>query len=186
MLIIAPPSGQISPNLVCPFGMGSVVMWPSLVMIRPTVAEIWAHFLFCGFAGEYETRDWPNAFETQMGGHGTSQSMIWLWNFFANPILSWAMRQNTFLLIIAPPSGQTAPNLFCLLGRVSVVCSPSLVKIRQTVAEIWAHFLFSSFAVKFDWLLRSNAYVSKRAFDNFDEAWSEDAMYQISAWLGKI
>ena len=54
LLIIAPPSGQISRKLLWPLAKGSILIWPSLVMIRQSVDKIWAHFLFGGFAFKFD------------------------------------------------------------------------------------------------------------------------------------
>ena len=62
--------------------------------------------------------------------------------------------KNMFLLIIAPPRGQTSQNFLCLPRTRTRVYIPSLVFIRIRVSEIQPHFLFGRFPVKFDWLLQ--------------------------------
>ena len=98
---------------------------------------------------------WPEIFAITI--NGTSHSMVRHWNFVANPHTSWDIRQKTFLIVIAPPIGKIAPTLVCTLLKGCSVTASSLVVICQKVDEIWAHFLFSCFTGKFDWLLCMDA-----------------------------
>ena len=62
-LIIAPPRGQRSPNLMSVPMMMSWVYVQSLVMICHRAAEKLAYFLFGGFVVEFDWLLRPNEFE---------------------------------------------------------------------------------------------------------------------------
>lgn len=65
--------------------------------------------------------------------------------------------------ILLLPSGQTAPNMLSSFGMGSLVMWTSLIKMRQSVAEIWAHFLFGDVTIEFDWQWRPNACQSEKS-----------------------
>ena len=64
------------------------------------------------------------------------------------------MWKETSLLFIAPPRGQSSPNVMSVPMMMYWLYVLSLVMICQRAAEKFAYFLFSSFTVKFDWLNR--------------------------------
>ena len=48
----------------------------------------------------------------------------------------------SLLVAIAPPSGQRSLKLLDVLRMGSLIRGPSLVSVRESVAEIWINFLF--------------------------------------------
>jgi len=59
----------------------------------------------------------------------------------------WAKMHFSFLLLIAPPLGQSAPEFLGLLKTRTRVCVGSLRSKPQMVAEIWPHVLVSMSAL---------------------------------------
>ena len=73
-------------------------------------------------------------------------------NLLLNPHTSREISKNAILLITAPPSGRTAPNLVCLLQTESWGIWPNLVFESKSMSEILRNFLFGGFVADGDGL----------------------------------